>query len=55
MDSFPAIKWFSATDASSFFPPVSCFRVDKHVAQESWSTWAGWFKLLRFLERFPFD
>lgn len=54
MDEFPAIKWFSATDASSNFPPVTCVRVDKHVTGESWSTWAGWFKLVRYLDAFPF-
>lgn len=53
-DEFPAIKWFSATDVSSSIPPVTCYRVDKHVAGQSWRTWAGWFKLLRYLEEFPF-
>lgn len=53
-DAFPAMKWFSSTDVSSTFPPVTCVRVDKHVAGVSWSTWAGWFKLLRYLDRFPF-
>ena len=52
-DGFPAIKWFSETDVSSTFPPVTCYRVDKHVAGVSWSDWASWFKLLRYMEGFP--
>jgi hypothetical protein len=35
-------------------PPVTCVRVDKHVAGVSWNTWAGWFKLARYLDGFPF-
>lgn len=52
-DAFPAIKWFSASDVSSTFPPVTCVRVDKHVAGVSWKTWADWFKLTKFLDDFP--
>lgn len=52
MDSFPAIKWFSESDVSSSIPPITCVRVDKHVAGQSWSTWAGWFKLVRYLAEF---
>jgi hypothetical protein len=55
MDSFPAVKFFSATDVSQTFPtPITCVRVDKTVAGVSWRTWAGWFKLLRLLDGFPF-
>lgn len=55
MEAFPAITFFSATDQSQELPtPISCVRVDKHVAGISWSTWAGWFKLLRYLDSFPF-
>lgn len=55
MDSFPAIKFFSATDQSQVLPtPITCVRVDKHVSGQSWNTWAGWFKLLRYLDDFPF-
>lgn len=50
---FPAIKFFSATDVTSSFPPVQCYRVDKHVAGVDWRTWAGWFKLARYLDDFP--
>lgn len=53
MDEFPAIKWFSPTDSSSSFPPVTCYRVDKHVDGFSFSDWASWFKLSRLFERFP--
>jgi hypothetical protein len=52
-DAFPAIKWFSPVDASSSVPPVTCVRVDKHVAGLSWREWATWFKLARFLRDFP--
>lgn len=48
-DAIPAIKWFSTTDASSSVPPVTCVRVDKHVAGVDWKTWAGWQKLARLL------
>jgi hypothetical protein len=51
-DSFPAIKFFSPTDVSSSIPPVTCYRVDKHVAGVSWSDWAGWFKLAHYLDGF---
>lgn len=54
-DGFPAIKWFSATDASTEFPPVTCYRVDKKVVGVSASTWADWFKLLRVLEKYPWE
>lgn len=49
----PAVKWFSATDASSSVPPVTCVRIDKTVAGASWREWASWFKLARFLDHFP--
>jgi hypothetical protein len=52
-DAFPAIKWFSPADVSSSVPPVTCYRVSKHVDGFSWSDWASWFKLLKLLERFP--
>jgi hypothetical protein len=54
MDSFPAIKFFSATDQSQGGPfPVTCVRVDKHIAS-GWREWASWFKLAQLLERWPF-
>ena len=54
MEAFPAIKFFSATDQSQELPtPIACVRVDKPVGT-SWRTWAGWFKLARFLEAPPF-
>jgi hypothetical protein len=54
MDTFPAIKFFSATDQSQTLPtPITCVRVDKHVAGADWKTWAGWFKLIRFLDAWP--
>lgn len=53
-DAFPAIKFFSPTDVSSTVPPVTCVRVDKHIAGVDWKTWAGWFKLSRYLDDFPF-
>lgn len=53
MEAFPAIKFFSETDQSQDFPtPITCVRVDKPVHTD-WKTWAGWFKLARFLEGFP--
>jgi hypothetical protein len=53
MDAFPAIKFFSATDQSQTFPtPITCVRVEKPVGTD-WRTWAGWFKLLRYLDAFP--
>jgi hypothetical protein len=54
MEAFPAVKFFSATDQSQDFPtPIRCVRVEKPVGT-SWSVWAGWFKLARYLESFPF-
>lgn len=53
-ESLPLIKWFSPTDVSSAALNIKCVRVDKHVAGVDWKTWAGWFKLSRYLERFPF-
>lgn len=53
MTAFPAIKFFSSTDQSQTFPtPIVCVRVDKPVGT-SWRTWAGWFKLVRFLDGLP--
>jgi len=52
-DALPLIKWFSATDVSSSFPPVTCNRVDRHVAGVDWRTWAGWLKLARYLSDIP--
>lgn len=54
-DAFPAIKWFSAVDASSSVPPVTCVRVDKKVMGASWREWASWQKLARLVEQFPFE
>jgi hypothetical protein len=54
MQDFPAIKYFSATDQTATFPtPVTCYRVDKHVDGFSWSDWASWYKLLKFVDGFP--
>jgi hypothetical protein len=53
-ESLPLIKWFSPTDASSVPLGIKCVRVDKHVAGVDWKTWAGWFKLARYLSAFPF-
>lgn len=53
LETFPALKYFSATDQSQRLPvPISCVRVDKPVGTD-WKTWAGWFKLLRYLGEFP--
>jgi hypothetical protein len=55
MDAFPAIKFFSSSDQSQTFPtPITCTRVDKPVTGQSWSTWSAWFKLLKYLDDFPF-
>lgn len=51
---FPVIKWFSESDVTGQLPGVQCYRVDKVVTGQSWRTWAGWFKLLRYLDEFPF-
>jgi hypothetical protein len=51
MDAFPAVKFFSATDQTQVFPtPITCYRVDKAVAGANAREWAGWFKLLRYLD-----
>lgn len=53
MEAFPAIKYFAASDESQTFPtPITCVRVEKPVGT-SLSTWAGWFKLARYLGDFP--
>jgi len=53
MEAFPAIKFFSETDQSTTFPtPISCVRVEKPVGTDL-KTWAGWFKLARFLQGLP--
>lgn len=53
-DNFPALKWFSPTDQSQGLPfPITCNRVDRHVAGGSWSDWAGWFKLLKLVDVWP--
>lgn len=53
-DNFPAIKWFSSSDVSRTFPtPVTCTRVDRHVAGVSWREWASWFKLAKYLDNVP--
>jgi hypothetical protein len=31
---------------------ITCVRVDKHVAGVDWKTWAGWFKLAKYLGEF---
>jgi hypothetical protein len=55
MQAFPAIKFFSSTDQSQSLPtPIECVRVDKHISGASWREWAGWFKLLKYLDEFPF-
>lgn len=55
MDAFPAVKFFSPSDASQELPtPITCVRVDKHVTGVSWSDWASWFKLARILNAWPF-
>ena len=54
MDEFPAIKWFSSSDVSGAFPPITCTRVDKQVVGGSWSDWASWAKLLKIIDRWPF-
>lgn len=55
MQDFPAIKFFSSTDQTSTFPtPIQCFRVDKAVHGFSFRDWADWYKLLKFLDGFPF-
>jgi hypothetical protein len=53
--NFPAIKWFSSSDQSGDFPtPIRCYRVDKQVNGFSYSDWASWYKLLKFVDGFPF-
>jgi hypothetical protein len=53
-DTTPVIKWFSPTDESQQLPvPITCYRVDKAVDGYSFTDWAGWFKLLKLLDRFP--
>jgi len=55
MEAFPAIKFFSASDQTQEFPtPITCTRVDKHVNGFSYRDWASWYKLLRFVDGFPF-
>jgi len=49
----PLIKWFSPSDVSNPLLGIECVRVDKHVAGVDWKTWAGWFKLVRYLRDFP--
>lgn len=54
MDDFPAIKFFSNSDQSTTLPtPISCFRVDKHVAGVDYRTFFSWNKLAQYLEDFP--
>lgn len=54
-DKAPFIKWFSTSDVSSEVFGITCFRVNKQVTGFDWKTWAGWFKLVKYLDRFPFE
>jgi hypothetical protein len=52
-DDFPAYKWFSASDDSGSFPPITCTRVERVPPGGNASSWLGWWKIARLIESWP--
>lgn len=50
LNGAPLVRVFSPNDISG--EVYTCYRVDKHVAGVDWRTWAGWFKLAKYLTAF---
>lgn len=53
-DDFPALKWWSSSDVSGTFPPITCERVERVPPGTNLRDWAGWTKILQLIDEFPF-
>lgn len=51
--ALPLVKWYSTSDLSGELPGLTCVKVEGKAPSSSWSSWAGFYKILRLIDAFP--